>query len=430
MGFVLARASTHMMRGEIHELRFHRRLLLTLAATSTTIVSNHLLVFWLGWIGISFGLHHLLLFYPDRPRAALAAHKKFLCARMAEFSLLIAFSLLYAVHGTWFIDQILPQVSERYEAGMLDWQSQTAAVFIALAALIKCAQMPLHGWLMQVVEAPTPVSALLHAGVINLGGFLLMLFAPLIMAVDEARYLLILVAAPSMVIASLVMTTRISIKVRLAWSTCAQMGLMLVECALGLYDLALLHLFAHSIYKAHAFLNAGSTVEHDVLKRMSPLPHFQVDRWAIAFGFALGMVVMVGGVIGYGNSALPWLLLTFALTLIIARHTQMGMGLLLGIGVMAVYLIQKKLFGLTMPNGESMGPIAEIWVLCWVLALGVGYLVIHFLPESDWVKQWKVKLFSGLYLDEWATRLTLKIWPTSMPAIHQQRLKSLRGEAS
>ena len=131
----------------------------------------------------------------------------------------------------------------------------------------------------------------------SFGGFLLMLFAPLIMAVDEARYLLILVAAPSMVFASLVMTTRISIKVRLAWSTCAQMGLMLVECALGLFDLALLHLFAHSLYKAHAFLNAGSAVEQDVLRRMSPLPPFRVGRWAMAFGLALAIVFVVGGVV-------------------------------------------------------------------------------------------------------------------------------------
>lgn len=429
MGFVLARASTHMMRGEAQELRFHRRLLITLAATSTTIVSNHLLVFWIGWIGISLGLHHLLLFYPDRPRAALAAHKKFLCARMAEISLLLAFVLLYASHGTWFIDKILVQVSEAYQVGTLNWKDTLAAICLAMAALIKCAQMPLHGWLMQVVEAPTPVSALLHAGVINLGGFLLMLFAPLIMAVTEARYLLIAVAAPSMMIASLIMTTRISIKVRLAWSTCAQMGLMLVECALGLFDLALLHLVAHSLYKAHAFLSAGSTVEHNVLKRMSPLPPFQAQRWALSFTVGLGVVFTVAGLTGYGNSTLPWLLLVFAIALIIARQTQMLSGIMVAVGVLFLYIVQKKIFGLVMPNGSALGLTAELWVLCWTVLLAVGYLMIHFFPESERVKQWRINLFSGLYLDEWATRMTLRIWPTSMPAIHEQRLKSLRGES-
>ncbi|TMO90547.1 NADH-quinone oxidoreductase subunit L, partial [Pseudoalteromonas sp. S3178] len=70
-------------------------------------------------------------------------------------------------------------------------------------------------------------------------------------------------------LAALIMTTRISLKVRLAWSTCAQMGLMLVECALGLYELALLHLLAHSAYKAHAFLNSSQWIHEDLTRRLS-----------------------------------------------------------------------------------------------------------------------------------------------------------------
>jgi NAD(P)H-quinone oxidoreductase subunit 5 len=134
---------------------------------------------------------------------------------------------------------------------------QLAALLIASAAMVKCAQFPMHGWLIQVVEAPTPVSALLHAGVINLGGFLL-LMAPLMRHADLANWLLLIVAGLTCVAAALITMTRVSVKVLLAWSTVAQMGLMLVECALGQYGLALLHLVAHSCYKAYAFLAAGS----------------------------------------------------------------------------------------------------------------------------------------------------------------------------
>ena len=109
-----------------------------------------------------------------------------------------------------------------------------AAILLAITALIKCAQLPLHGWLIQVVEAPTPISALLHAGIINLGGFLLLSFAPLIAFSVDAQWVLLIIAGLSTLISALVMMTRISIKVKLAWSTCAQMGLMLIECALGL----------------------------------------------------------------------------------------------------------------------------------------------------------------------------------------------------
>ncbi|WP_350609572.1 proton-conducting transporter membrane subunit, partial [Pseudoalteromonas sp. 41-MNA-CIBAN-0057] len=86
-------------------------------------------------------------------------------------------------------------------------------------ALIKCAQLPMHGWLIKVVEVPTPVSALLHAGVINLGGFLLILFAPLFIQAAAAQWLILIIAGLTTVISALIMTTRISVKVRLAWST-------------------------------------------------------------------------------------------------------------------------------------------------------------------------------------------------------------------
>lgn len=87
----------------------------------------------------------------------------------------IAFLILYAEHGTGYIDRIFNQ----YPLPQLSLQLHIAALLIANVVLIKCAQLPLHGWLVQVVESPTPVSALLHAGIINLGGLLLLMFAPL-----------------------------------------------------------------------------------------------------------------------------------------------------------------------------------------------------------------------------------------------------------
>src|SRR5690606_30356724 len=158
--------------------------------------------------------------------------------RIGESSVLVAALLLWHVHGTFHIDQLLTAVRD---AGSLSMNEQLAAVLLAFAALIKCAQMPLHGWLIQVVEAPTPVSALLHAGVVNLGGYLLILLGPIWFSSGPAVGLLLVVAGVTVVVAALAMAVRVSIKVSLAWSTCAQMGLMLLECALGLHALALLH---------------------------------------------------------------------------------------------------------------------------------------------------------------------------------------------
>jgi NAD(P)H-quinone oxidoreductase subunit 5 len=112
--------------------------------------------------------------------------------------------------------------------------------------------------------------ALLHAGVINLGGFLLLLMAPLMRLAELANWLLLIVAGLTCIAAALITMTRVSVKVLLAWSTVAQMGLMLVECALGQYGLALLHLVAHSCYKAYSFLAAGSEVENYLRKQLAP----------------------------------------------------------------------------------------------------------------------------------------------------------------
>ena len=133
------------------------------------VLTDHLLVLLAAWVVISLALHHLLLFYPNRLRALVAAHKKFLFARFAEILLLAAVVLLHAHHGSWRISEIVAA----YPVPALSPAEYAAAVLLAAAALIKCAQLPLHGWLIQVVEAPTPVSALLHAGIVNLGGYLL-----------------------------------------------------------------------------------------------------------------------------------------------------------------------------------------------------------------------------------------------------------------
>jgi NAD(P)H-quinone oxidoreductase subunit 5 len=147
---------------------------------------------------------------------------------------------------------------------------QLNALALVLAVVLRTALLPVHGWLMQVMEAPTPVSALLHAGVVNLGGFVLIRFAPLLKQAAPARALLLVfgLAIATAVLAGMLLT-RISIKVRLAWSTVAQMGFMLLECALGRYTLAALHLIGHSLYKAHAFLSASTVVHQTRLQALN-----------------------------------------------------------------------------------------------------------------------------------------------------------------
>ncbi len=111
------------------------------------------------------------------------------------------------------------------------------------------------------METPTPVSALLHAGVINAGGFLLIRFADVMLNAPGVLAVLVMVGGFTALFGGAVMLTQPAVKTSLAWSTVAQMGFMILQCGLALFPLALLHIVAHSLYKAHAFLASGMAVD-------------------------------------------------------------------------------------------------------------------------------------------------------------------------
>jgi len=434
LALIVLRYAATNFEGDARQQQFLQGLLLTVFAVMVTVASNHLLVLWLGWMGISLSLHRLLMFYPERPRAALAAHKKFILARVAELLLASAFVLLYSQHHTLVISDILAQ----YPKTELHWQEQLAAVLLAMVALIKCAQLPVHGWLIQVVEAPTPVSALLHAGVINLGGFLLLLFAPLFSQVMLAQSIVLVIAGLSTVVAALIMMTRISIKVRLAWSTTTQMGLMLVECALGLYELALLHLLAHSCYKAYAFLTAGEAVNHHLQQTFvaASLPKFR--HYGTATLIVLGMIcgllfavsqLVISQEVELAPQVSPWLLIGIALVMLLAtRFNQCTLNLSSGLqsiglvaAVLLAYLVLKTLTSFLLPNyAFHYVWLADAWISILFLGLWAVYLFLQHFPTRALSQRLFIALNAGLYLDEWATRYTLLLWPIRLPRTTQK----------
>ena len=419
IGAIIHRYSERYLDGEPRRQRYDVALLLTLASVATVLVSDHLLVILLGWTAISLCLHGLLRFYPDRPRAALAAHKKFLFARLAEACLLAAFVILRVEHGTWSASAIIAA----YPLADMNLAAHVAAFLIASAAMIKCAQLPMHGWLMQVVEAPTPVSALLHAGVVNLGGYLLILFGPVWLQSALAQWVVLLVAGATVVLAALSMAIRVSVKVKLAWSTCAQMALMLIECALGLFELALLHLVAHSCYKAHAFLNAGSAAQTWRATQLAPAAAPGMLAWVASAGASALLVGIAAIASGHALPVSPWLFLAAALTVILAEQgsrrvvSDIRFFAPFAIGMVLAYSLLKLGAGQLLAGTTMTTPIAaDLWVSVLVLALFTGHLMLRHAPESPRARQLARTLYAGLYLDEWATRTTLAIWPVQLPA--------------
>lgn len=295
IGWVVVRYAGTYLDGESRQGAFTGWLCLTLAAVLLLVAAGNLAQLVLGWIATSRLLHRLLLFYPDRVAARRAARKKLIAARVGDAALLGAVGLLAAAYGSADIGVILT-AARAGDGGTL---AGAAAALLAVAAVLKSAQFPAHGWLTEVMEAPTPVSALLHAGVINAGGFLLIRFADVMLLSPGTLAVLVVIGGFTALFASLVMLTQPAVKTSLAWSTVAQMGFMIFECGLALFPLALLHVVAHSLYKAHSFLASGGAVERvAAIRRPGPVAIPNAVAVGRAFLAALAIYVLVG--FGFG----------------------------------------------------------------------------------------------------------------------------------
>ncbi len=430
IGWVITRYSQTYMDGDAAQARYARWLMATLGSVSVVVVTNNLAVLAAAWLATSLCLHQLLTFFSNRPAALIAAHKKFLASRLGDVCLFAGVALTGWSLGSLEIDQI---ITKAQALSVYPLALKTAAFLIVISALLKCAQLPVHGWLIQVMEAPTPVSALLHAGIVNLGGFLMIRLSPLIAEVSGAQTLLVVVGSLTAALAALVMMTRISVKVMLAWSTCAQMGFMLMQCGLGAYDLALLHLIAHSLYKAHAFLAAGGAVEQARLKAMTA-PQAHVSLSLLAAGAVCGVVMVAAAGVLWGvafDKFTPlWVLATIVSLatvplispLLTAQALRMKglwpLGMMLGaFGVAFAYFGLHHVFGwlVDMPKTGAVNVFDLAWVtVCFVLLFALQCL-IRARPHGAVASSLYPWFYAGLYLDEWFTRTTFRIWPAKLP---------------
>ena len=228
---------------------------MTIGAVSLLVLSGNLLMFFLAWVMTSFGLHQLLLHYPERTAARRAAWTKFTISRIGDCFLLAAIVMIYREFGTFQFDELFAA------AGTTSGDGAAAIAWcLVLGAVTKSAQFPLHTWLPETMETPTPVSALMHAGIVNAGGYLVIRMSPLIVDTAAALTALAIIGTVTVCFAGIVMLTQTSVKRSLAYSTIAQMGFMMLQCGLGAFSAAMLHIIAHSLYKAHAFLASGSVL--------------------------------------------------------------------------------------------------------------------------------------------------------------------------
>ncbi len=419
LGWIIARYSRGNLAGEAGERRFVCALLLTLAGVSAVVAARNFAVLVLAWAASSAALHPLLTHYRERSAARIVARKKFLASRLADGCLLGAAVLLYRRWHTLGLTPLARLIAVHGAAGA---EAQCAAVLLAAAVLLKSAQLPLHGWLVQVMEAPTSVSALMHAGVVNLGGYVLIRLAPLIGASLAAQGLLVIVGGTTAALAGLTLMTCPTRKTRLAWSTCSQMGLMAAECGLGLYGLALLHLLGHALYKAHAFLCSGEAVRESAEVRMRAAPPSRAP-----YAPLLGLAVTAGLVAASARlwqtvwhaPAVPWIAL-WVCTLGVATLLWDGVpdratrirNLLAAALAVQLYLLWHLTMhrDLGVPSAHPAPLLALYDALC-LLALYAAQGHLWRTGAATRRSPLYVWSAAGYFLDEPVTRLVTSRWP-------------------
>lgn len=306
LGTLLIQFSRNYLDGDPRQPVFLSRLYLTIGSVLLFVLSGNLWQLVGGWVATSLALHQLLIFYADRPKAILAARKKFIVARLGDISLIAAVVLLAQAFETTDLGELGAAVSTALASGNIPGGVGVAAVLVVLAAALKSAMFPFHGWLLEVMETPTPVSALLHAGLLNAGTFLVVRLGELVFLSTPALILLIAIGGFTAIFASSAMITQSSVKVSLAYSSAAHMGFMLMLCGFGAHSVAIMHLIAHSFYKAHAFLSSGSVIEY-VQNTGSQKLDTAPQPLSLAVNLAVALVVFgaIGTVLGIDLTKRP-----------------------------------------------------------------------------------------------------------------------------
>ncbi len=282
MGFLIDRLSTVMMVliGGISTLiylysmrylqqergyaRFLSLMILTIVVLQCMVASANLMMLFVFWQLLSFVLYILAHRHEHGPTLR-GAFTTFTLLRLADVAFLSGIVLAQALYGTLEFQELFARAAATpvtlSPLPGLEISGPTAVtLLIFIGAMGKSAQFPIHMWLPGSLYAPTPVHALLHAGIINAGGFLLNRLAPLYGLSPSTLHVVFVVGMLTAILGACMMLVQNDIKKTLGFSTIGQMGYMIMECGLGAFALAVFHLVAHGLFKATVFLNCGNVI--------------------------------------------------------------------------------------------------------------------------------------------------------------------------
>ena len=238
----------------------YRRYFLSLSSITLTasimVCADNLILFWTAWTASNLLLISLMVHKKTWVAAKNSGKLALKYLSFGSLSLIVAFLFLYKETNNLSIDFINNQSMINDSPWLIP-----ILLLITITALIKSAQWPFNGWLNSSLNSPTPISALMHAGLVNGGGFILVKFSPLILSSTLVLTVIFTIGVITAIVGTSWKLLQTDIKRMLACSTMAQMGFMMMQCGLGLFPAAIAHLCWHGLFKSFLFLNAGSAVQ-------------------------------------------------------------------------------------------------------------------------------------------------------------------------
>ena len=393
------------LAGDGGEQRFARLATLLTAGTITLAVAGDLVLLVVAWIVVGQVLTALLA-HRGTAASRHAVRQTRRTLLVGDGALLLGLGLVLASIGRMPVhDASAGSVAELAAVSIPGFAGASlldvVAVLAVVAAISRSALVPLHRWLLTTLAAPTPVSALLHAGVVNGAGVLLLAMAPVFGAAPAATALAFVSGITTALLAMAVMLVRTDVKGGLAWSTAGQMGFMVVQLAIGAFGAALFHLVGHGLYKAAAFLGAGDAISTHARARHRPLASVVPSRGArtaAVVALPTAGLALAWWVLAPGFSAAKTLLVV-AVAWLLAAHLVSGWLRIAPLGVagslaaaafgapaviagyLAALIVFERAVGPALPTAGA----AAVGVVPLAVVLGTagaGALLLALLPDT------------------------------------------------
>lgn len=408
VGLCIASFSIKYLKGDSQQKEFFKNFIGLISSLFIMISSDNVVIFLISW-GVSNSFLVRLMIHKNEWSASRAsanlAFKNFL---LGFLFLGLGFVGLFYATGHTSIQLMLKTTISPIPLFM-------STLFIFLAAMTQSALWPFHKWLISSLNSPTPVSALMHAGLINGGGFLLIRFAPLFFKQPVMLHIIFIIGIITTLLGTLWKLMQHDIKRMLACSTMGQMGFMMAQCGLGLFGAALAHLICHGLFKAYLFLNSDSVAQQEYLDQNYP-PSLKNFSYALMNGILSAYIfclVTEKSLLTYDTNLFLIILIAltgaqFTLPLLDSKKpfkfftsllAAVTMGLIYGVNAQVIYIKVTHLH-LNQPQPLNFIYTAGLILLIstWILMLFRKYLLPS--NQPNWLLKGYVQMLNASQPDK------------------------------